>query len=141
MAPAGDHEGAPQFAVCSAGQLRVTVSVVTASVPAGTAVPVRVDVRNTATRCGLSLNATSLSVQVMSGSDLIWDTKQCPAFVRSKLLTLEPGITQVATVTWPGTRSRDGCPSRQVTALPGYYAAQAAVAGIESPKAARFRIT
>ncbi|HZC27321.1 MAG TPA: hypothetical protein VE287_09860 [Actinopolymorphaceae bacterium] len=138
--PASGHEGVPQFGVCSAGQLRVSVTIATTRVPSGTAVPVRVDIRNTATRCGLSLNATSLRVQVTSGSDLIWDTKQCPAFVRSKLLTIEPGNTHVATVTWPGTRSRDGCPSRQVTALPGYYAVQAAVAGIASDNV-RLQIT
>jgi hypothetical protein len=108
---------------------------------AGSEVEVMVEIVNDgADPCVLTLGAESLRVQITSGSDLIWDTAHCPTVVPSATFTLGPAKAQRVAITWPGMRSREGCPTGQPKALPGYYAAGAWVHG-QASATDRFQLT
>jgi hypothetical protein len=125
---------------CSTGDLEVTARVDDDEVPAGEPVPVVVEVRSRGSEpCGLRVDASSFRVHITSGSDLIWDTADCPSVVPETRLTLDGETPSRLTVTWPGARSSEGCPTDTPKALPGYYAAHASVGGVTSA-AERFRL-
>ncbi|MEQ4208013.1 hypothetical protein ABN028_13630 [Actinopolymorpha sp. B17G11] len=108
---------------------------------AGSEVDVVVEIVNDgADPCVLTVDAESFQVQVTSGNDLIWDTSHCPSVVPSGTFTLGPAKAQRVAIAWPGMRSREGCPSGQPKALPGYYAAGASVHGRASATD-RFQLT
>lgn len=94
-------------------------------VSAGSPVPVVVEFSNPdADPCVLTVDATKFRVRITSGSDLIWDTADCPSLVRKTRSTLKDDHSATVTVTWPGTRSDEGCSTEDAPVLPGWYRAE-----------------
>ena len=128
-------------APCATDRLSVTVAPAATSVPAADPLEMAVEVRTTGVEpCRLAIGPSSVRVHVTSGSDLIWDTAHCPAVVSRSTLTLAPGKPHGLSVTWPGVRSREGCPSGQPEARAGYYGVEATVGGASSTRV-RFQLT
>jgi hypothetical protein len=129
-------------AECEPGRLDVGVAaVVDGPIEAGARVPLTVIVDNDgSTSCRLEVRRTSFRVLVISGSDRIWDTAHCPSLVPARSVVIPPDESSSLALVWPGTRTREGCPAGQPRALPGYYAVEASVAGVVSPRD-RFRLT
>jgi hypothetical protein len=110
-------------------------------VEAGTKVPLAIVVGNEgAASCLLEVRPTSFRVLIVSGNDQIWDTADCPSLVPARSVVIAAGESSSLALVWPGVRSRQGCPTGQPQALPGYYAAEASVAGVVSPRD-RFQLT
>lgn len=125
---------------CDPGRLEVKTDIARSPVAAGQPVAVTVRLRNDASAaCQLAISAKTLRVRVTSGSDQIWDTSDCSAVPEAPLV-LGPREQRDLTIRWPGVRSREGCPSGQPAALPGYYAATASVGGVTASPA-RFRLS
>jgi hypothetical protein len=126
---------------CWSDQIRVAMDLEKDSVAAGQPLAITLRLDQTAPRpCRLTIGPETLRLRITSGSDLIWDSEQCPAALPRGPVVLEPGTTSSLVVTWPGRRSAHGCPSDTATALPGYYHAWATVAGVDHGHV-RFRLT
>ncbi|WP_020579474.1 hypothetical protein [Actinopolymorpha alba] len=139
-APATSPATPARPTACGQGSLDTSVEAAKNPSPVGQPVAIRVTIRNAASAaCQLTVDPTSLRIQITSGNDLIWDTRHCPSVVPKGPLTLEPKKSRTLTFTWPGTRSREGCPSGQPNAQPGYYAAEVTVAGTSARD--RFQLT
>jgi hypothetical protein len=126
---------------CWSDQIRVAMEVEDDSVAAGQPLAITLNLDQTASApCRLTIGPDTLRLRITSGSDLIWDSEQCPAALPRGPVVLEPGRTSSLVVTWPGRRSAHGCPSDTAPALPGYYHAWATVADVDHGSV-RFRLT
>lgn len=71
--------------------------------------------------CKVNAGTNAMSFVVTSGSDVIFDSRHCAANGEDREVTLEPGKSENARLTWNRTRTADGCPADQAEAMPGYY--------------------
>jgi hypothetical protein len=91
-------------------------------------------VKNTGTApCRRALGPSAVELLITSGSDRIWSSDDCSPGGAAGEVVLQPGGTQAATVTWPGTRSAPGCPSARPAAQPGTYRITARVGDLHVP--------
>lgn len=74
--------------------------------------------------CLLDLGGEQLSLTVVSGDDTIWDSRHCGG-TGSRRILLDVGDEDARSLTWPGTRSAEGCPGGAATAKAGSYRAVA----------------
>lgn len=80
------------------------------SVAVGSKQPFKVTVgNNTAVPCILDLKTETFALKVVSGTDRIWSTADCPKLVPAKKTTLKAGKAYEFTIEWPGKRSQPGC--------------------------------
>lgn len=92
------------------------------SVRSGNALPLTVEVATTsATPCLVDLGSGTLTVAVTSGEDPVWSSAHCGFEPGERRLLLGEGSTDAQGVTWPGTRSVEGCAGGQPFAEPGSY--------------------
>lgn len=71
--------------------------------------------------CVRDLGQAAVELLVVSGSDRIWSSDDCAPGGEADPTVLEPGASEVSTVTWPGTRSEPGCDGGQEAASAGTY--------------------
>ncbi|PWD51884.1 hypothetical protein C8046_15775 [Serinibacter arcticus] len=100
-----------------------TLAVVTPSSPrAGATVGASIEVATTGTTpCLVDLGSGATTVEVLSGEDLVWTSAHCAFAPSERRLLLGEGATDSQLVTWPGSRSVEGCAAGQATAEPGTY--------------------
>lgn len=127
-------------AACEPGRLGVRAEVTQSPVEAGKPVVFTVRLLNSGSDpCQLTIDSKTLRVLVTSGSDHIWDTADCQGLPEVPVVLKAKEQRNLA-VHWPGVRSREGCPSEQPAAKPGYYAADVTVGGV-GPVRTRFRLS
>lgn len=98
---------------------------------AGAPVDFTVELTNNGqTDCLIDAGAGNLVVQVTSGNDSVWSSAHCAA-EESRMLLLGPAGTSEALLTWPGTRSAEGCPEGAGVVQPGTYRAALVLDGVE----------
>ncbi|SDS24096.1 hypothetical protein [Actinopolymorpha singaporensis] len=132
--------GSARPVACEPGTLGVEAEVTQSPVEAGKPVVVTVRLLNSGSDpCRLTIDSSTLRVLVTSGSDHIWDTADCRGLPEVPVV-LKAKEQRNLTVRWPGVRSREGCPSGQPAAKPGYYAADVTVGGV-GPVRTRFRLS
>jgi hypothetical protein len=81
--------------------------------------------------CTWHLSPETMRMNIVSGPDQIWLSKQCPdAIPEQDVVVRLASVTQVPVV-WHARRSDDECSDRTAWALPGFYHVRAAVLGGE----------
>ena len=81
--------------------------------------------------CTWQVSPESVTVNIVSGHDQIWLSKQCPdAIPTTDVVVRLASVTQVPVV-WNAMRSDDECSDRTAWALPGFYHVRAAAYGGE----------
>lgn len=75
--------------------------------------------------CKATVDASSLTVTVMSGNDLIWTTTHCGKAIPAATTVVAKGKRALTTVGWNGHRSGPGCLPGQPVAKPGTYVVKA----------------
>jgi len=115
---------------CDAGSLSLAVSG-PAQVKAGTSAILTVTVTNSGTdTCVFSLD-DRLSLRIVSGTDEIWASSDCPDWTpRPAQLTLPAGGTATWPMTWDRHRSQSPCTVVPTTLNPGTYVANAQFPGV-----------
>jgi hypothetical protein len=84
-----------------------------------------------AAACTWHVSPDTLRLSIVSGSDHIWRSNQCPDAVPVQDVVVRlASVTQVPVV-WSSRRSDDECSDRTAWALPGFYHAKATVLGGE----------
>jgi hypothetical protein len=81
--------------------------------------------------CTWQLSASAMRLNIVSGADQIWLSRQCPKSIPTQDVVVRlASVTQVPVV-WNAHRSDSECSDRTAWALPGFYHARAAVLGGE----------
>lgn len=72
--------------------------------------------------CVRDVGPKANEIEIQSGGYHVWSSDDCNAGKRSKTVTMQPGETYAATLTWNGRRSQKGCPDpKGPRAKPGAY--------------------
>ncbi|PKQ27323.1 MAG: hypothetical protein CVT64_02545 [Actinobacteria bacterium HGW-Actinobacteria-4] len=89
------------------------------------------------TPCHLDTASEGTELLIMSGSDRIWSSADCPVDtpINARQFLMQPGAAEEFQVTWPRTRSSVGCNPVSATPLPGTYRATLTIQGIPSAEA------
>jgi len=82
--------------------------------------------------CKLDTAADGTELLIMSGSDRIFSSTDCPddATFKPQALLLQPGAQEGLTLSWDRTRSAAGCTTVSATPKPGTYKATLTIQGI-----------
>lgn len=82
--------------------------------------------------CKLDTAADGTELLIVSGSDRIFSSTDCPDDTTFELqaLLLQPGAQEGLTLTWDRTRSAAGCKAVSATPRPGTYKATLTIQGI-----------
>ena len=87
--------------------------------------------------CYVKVTSGNFRLTVVSGSDRVWSSEDCPKAVpaTSRKLAAEKSVDW--TMTWDGSRSGDGCTKRPEAPKPGYYVA---IANFDDAREVRWRV-
>lgn len=85
----------------------------------------------TSPACTWQLSPETMRLDVVSGSDQIWLSTECPAAVPSQEVVVRYATVTQVPVVWNARRSDEDCSDRTAWALPGFYHVRAAVLGGE----------
>ena len=109
---------------------------------AGRDVLVKLELRTISSEaCTWRVGPESLTVNLTSGSDRIWTSRDCPrAIVRRDVVVRKQFPTKVGVIWKQAKRSGEGCTARTGWAMPGWYHVTAAALGGE-PSDLQFELT
>jgi len=96
----------------------------------------------TAEACTWQVSPRTVTVNITSGKDRIWTSRDCPAAIGNRDVVVRRAVTTDVTVTWREARrsKSDGCTRSADWALPGWYHVTAAALGGE-PSDLQFELT
>jgi len=116
---------------CAGSDIAVTPKV--GNAVAGRDVLVVLQLRTiSADACTWRVSTESLAVNITSGQDAIWNTRQCPRAIPRRDVVVRKAVTTNVGITWRGAkRSGDTCIIGTGWAMPGWYHATAAALGGE----------
>jgi hypothetical protein len=81
--------------------------------------------------CTWRVSSTSLAVKLVSGTDRIWSSQDCPAAITGTDVVVRKDHPAKVDVHWHGQRSDSTCSRTTPWAQPGWYHVQAAAFGAE----------
>jgi hypothetical protein len=81
--------------------------------------------------CTFDVSAESVTMNITSGSDPIWSTRQCPAAMPTTDVVARKDLATYVFVTWNGKRSDATCSRLTDWAMPGWYHVRVAALGGE----------
>lgn len=81
--------------------------------------------------CTWRVAPSTLAIKLVSGSDRIWSSQDCPAAVPTTEVVVRKDHPAKVDVHWRGQRSDSACSRTTPWALPGWYHVQAAAFGAE----------
>lgn len=90
--------------------------------------------------CTWRVGRDALTVNITSGKDPIWSSRQCPRAVPVRDVIVRRAVTTNVGVTWNARRSDDECSRLTQWAMPGWYHVTAAALGGE-PSDLQFELT
>lgn len=128
-------------AACPASALQVTAATDAAEYPAGALPHLTLTVRNAGARaCTVDFAPRQRRFTVLSGTDRLWTTADCPQSQMAAIVTLAAGGSRSSTLTWSRHRSVPGCANPGPAAQPGTYRFYAGLGALVSGPAV-FRLT
>ncbi len=81
--------------------------------------------------CTFEVSAQTITLNITSGNDPIWSTRQCPGVVPTANVVARKDVATYLFVTWNGKRSDATCSRLTEWALPGWYHVRVAALGGE----------
>jgi hypothetical protein len=116
---------------CTGSDIAVTPKVGNAT--AGRDVLVVLQLRTiSAEACTWSVSSQALAVNITSGQDAIWNSRECPKSIPRRDVVVRKAVTTNVGITWKGAkRSGDTCIIGTGWAMPGWYHVTAAALGGE----------
>ncbi|MBA2444818.1 MAG: hypothetical protein H0V49_05745 [Nocardioidaceae bacterium] len=113
---------------CEAAEVGVEVEVDDAQPGKGTSAQLRF-VSEVEPACTLAITADSLALRVVSGSDTVWTSQECPDSVLAEQLVVRQDRAKAYTFNWDGKRSVLSCQGPGEIARAGGYWLEAALVG------------
>lgn len=124
---------------CEPSDVVVTPEIVGAA-HAGSPVSIRLNVTTLETpACTYRVSPRSVAVKLVSGTDRIWSSQDCPAAVPEVDVIARKKVPGTAEMQWRGQRSDSACTRTTPWALAGWYHVQAAAFGAE-PTSVQFEL-
>jgi hypothetical protein len=127
-------------AVCGAAELEVTAATDAKTYKVGALPKLTITVRNKSNhQCSRDLSVKAVEFRIVSGTDRIWSSVDCPPAAGPSNVMLAPGQQQTVTQVWGGHRSISADCANTPAAKAGYYR----LVGIVGPAqgAAAFQLT
>jgi hypothetical protein len=90
--------------------------------------------------CTWQTGRRSLALDITSGKDAIWSSRECPRAIPVQDVVVRRDVTTRLAVTWDARRSDQTCSRFTEWAMPGFYHVTAAAVGAE-PADAQFELT
>jgi hypothetical protein len=118
----------------------VTVTPVIRKAAGGQDVPLGLALTSTVPACTFEVSSKSVVLKIISGSDNIWSSQQCPASIPTQDVIVRSAVPAKVVVQWDGRRSDEDCSRAAGWATPGYYHAISAALGGE-PADVQFQLT
>ena len=81
--------------------------------------------------CTFDVSAATVALNITSGSDAIWSTRQCPGAMPTTEVVARKDLATYVFVTWNGKRSDATCSRLTGWAYPGWYHVRVAALGGE----------
>ncbi len=109
----------------------------------GRDVPIVLQLRSrTADACTWRVSPDTVTVNITSGKDRIWTSRDCPAAIRTRDVIVRKAVTADVTLIWTQAKrsDSDGCTRFTGWAMPGWYHVTAAALGGE-PSDVQFELT
>jgi hypothetical protein len=94
----------------------------------------------TSPACTWQTGRKSLALDITSGKDAIWSSRECPRAIPVQDVVVRKDVTTRLPVTWNARRSDQTCSRLTEWAMPGFYHVTAAALGAE-PADAQFELT
>lgn len=130
--------------ICADADLAVTITTGAEAYPSGSLPQFVVSVTNTgAAPCKRDVSAKTAVITVVSGSDRIWSSGDCPS-VKADVRTLTPGTAVKLTSSWNRERSVPGCTTTGAAGQPaktGVYVASVKLGTLAAPGTASFHLS
>jgi hypothetical protein len=127
-------------AVCGAAELEVTAATDAKTYKVGALPKLTITVRNKSNhQCSRDLSVKAVEFRIVSGTDRIWSSVDCPPAAGPSNVMLAPGQQQTVTQVWGGHRSSAADCANTPAAKAGYYR----LLGVVGPAqgAAAFQLT
>ena len=119
---------------CPDDVLEVQARTDAADYAVGARATLTLSVRNTGDApCRRALGQGAVELVITSGDDRIWSSDDCAPGGGADEVVLQPGASQTARASWPGTRSAAGCPPDQPPARAGTYRVTGRVGDLTVP--------
>lgn len=119
---------------CPDDVLEVQAHADAADYPVGGRATLTLTVRNTGDEpCRRALGQGAVELVITSGEDRVWSSDDCAPGGDAGEVVLQPGASQSARASWPGTRSAAGCPEGQPEARAGTYRVTGRVGDLRVP--------
>jgi hypothetical protein len=124
---------------CSGSDVAVTPQVTNAV--AGRDVTIVLQLRTLESpACTWAVGPDALTMNITSGSDNIWSSRQCPRAIPKEPVVVRQAVTSEIEVVWQeGRRSDEGCTKLPGWAMPGWYHVSASALGGE-PSDVQFQL-
>lgn len=122
---------------CTPSSIQVTPSI-TKGV-AGGAITVDLTMSTSETACNFAVSGSTVAVKVMSGTNSLWSSQDCPNVVPAGTLTLRKAAPVDVSLTWDGHQSNGSCGATNYWVGPGSYQILASVIG-STPTSANFSL-
>jgi len=128
---------APPSGACRDDEVSVLPSVPRAW--GGGPMVIRLALQGTQPACTFDVSPGSLVVKIVSGSDRIWSSQECPTAIPTRRVVVRSSQPVLVPVTWNGRRSDEECRSGTDWARLGFYHVHAAALG-STPRDVQFEI-
>lgn len=122
---------------CTPSAIQVTPSI-TGGVAGG---PITIDLSMVTTEaaCNFSVSGSTVAVKLMSGTNSLWSSQDCPNVIPAGTLTLRKASPVDVSLTWDGHQSSGSCGATNPWVGPGTYRVLASVIG-STPTSANFSL-
>jgi hypothetical protein len=117
----------------------ITVTPVASTFPAGSTVPIGLQLTGIRPACTLAVSPKTLVVKVTT-ADKIWSSQDCPTSIPTTSVVVRSGTPATIQVRWSGRTSDPTCSAADPWVLPGTFHVMAAVIGSE-PSQADIKLT
>ena len=132
--PSKEPGGVPD---CDAATLALAMTPTAESFAPGTPATFNVSITNTGSvPCLVDAGEASREILITSGTDRVWDNRDCiVAGTETRDLLLPDGGADTTQLAWNQVRSAPGCPADLPAPGAGTYSAQFSLAGVAAPPA------
>ncbi|RZI89813.1 MAG: hypothetical protein EOO67_11700 [Microbacterium sp.] len=118
----------------------VTVKPVDGTAPAGTTVPLVLQLTGTRPACTFEVGRSTVVAKVFTANGKVWSTQDCPSAIPASTVVVRSAAPTTIQLSWSGRRSDAGCTRSTAWALPATYQVKAAAIGSE-PSTGSMKLT